>query len=265
MSKRTLIGGQDEPSGSASKKRRISETGNSSDSSGSANTQHGNANQLKPHTNDEMPPESEKGSNAAHGHRFQSKLLMLFCIRAINARYDFYLGTELLDQGNKFDDLIFKYKKDKNADTTGDNWSYKYLQAKSKLKEKDEKIEVNDLFDIPVEGGGKKSNGEFSLPKYFRSYLEITRRGDNIDSCIICTNIEFANKENLQENGIKVKEVQLDDPILKFEELPNNKIPTRYKIEIKKKNLLDILRLETTSKLLAKLLLNSINKKIKLN
>ena len=96
--------------------------------------------------NDEIPPESEKGSDAGDGNRFQLKLLMLFCIRAINEGYDFYLGTELLDQGNKFDDLIFKYTKDKKVDKTGDNWSYKYLQAKSRLKEKVDKITVTDLF-----------------------------------------------------------------------------------------------------------------------
>jgi hypothetical protein len=78
---------------------------------------------------DEMPPESEKGSDAGHGNRFQSKLLMLFCIRAINAGYKFYLGTELLDQGNKFDDLIFIFKKDENAGNEGENWPYQYLQG----------------------------------------------------------------------------------------------------------------------------------------
>jgi hypothetical protein len=58
---------------------------------------------------DEMLPLSEKGSDAGQGNRFQSKLLTLFCIRAINVGYKFYLGTELLDHGNKFDDLIFKF------------------------------------------------------------------------------------------------------------------------------------------------------------
>jgi hypothetical protein len=87
-----------------------------------------------------MPPESEKGSDAGHGNRFQSKLLMLFCIRAINAGYKFYLGTELLDQGNKFDDLIFKFTKDEYSENKGENWPYQYLQAKSRLNEKENKI-----------------------------------------------------------------------------------------------------------------------------
>jgi hypothetical protein len=64
---------------------------------------------------DKMPPECEKGLDAGHGNRFQSKLLMLFCIRAIT-------GTELLGQGNKFNDLIFNFKKDENAGNEGENW-----------------------------------------------------------------------------------------------------------------------------------------------
>ena len=89
---------------------------------------------------DEMPPESEKGSDAGHGNRFQSKLLMLFCIRAINAGYRFYLGTELLDQGNKFDDLIFKYATGEETESKRESWPYQYLQAKSRLNEKENKI-----------------------------------------------------------------------------------------------------------------------------
>ncbi|EFX87117.1 hypothetical protein DAPPUDRAFT_97395 [Daphnia pulex] len=193
---------------------------------------------------DEMPPVSEKGSDAGHGNRFQSKLLMLFCIRAINAEYKFYLGTELLDQGNKFDDLIFKFTKD-------GEWRYQYLQAKSRLNEKENKITAKDLFAVKKQKKGV--NIDFSLPKYFRSYREIIRRGDEIDSCIICTNIDFGNKESLKEKGIEVKEVQLTDKILQFAKLSDEKNPTRYKLNISKEKF-EILKEETTSKILAKML-----------
>ncbi|XP_046644473.1 uncharacterized protein LOC124329458 [Daphnia pulicaria] len=204
---------------------------------------------------DEMPPVSEKGSDAGHGNRFQSKLLMLFCIRAINAGYRFYLGTELLDQGNKFDDLIFKFKRDENAGSKGESWPYQYLQAKSRMHETRDKITAKDLFAVPTKEQKKneKINIDFSLPKYFRSYREITRRGDEIDSCIICTNIDFANKEILKGNGIEVNEV-LTDSILKFEKLSDGKNPTRYKIEIKNEGQKNILKEETTSKILAEIL-----------
>jgi hypothetical protein len=213
----------------------------------------------------EKPPESEKGPDAGHGNRFQSKLLVLFCIRAINAEYKFYLGTELAEQGKKFDDLIFKYTKDKNAENTGNNWPYQYLQAKHRLYEKrhDLKITADDLFHVQVKG--KAVNTDFNLPKYFRSYCEITRRGDKIDSCIICTNIDFANKRSLWKDGIEVKEVQLSDPILKFEKLSDDKIPRRYKIEIHDEYLFYMFKEETTSKLLANKLWDSRNRKINLN
>ena len=60
------------------------------------------------------PADSKKGKDAGHGNRFQSNLLVLYSLRAINKRYDFYLGTELPYQGAKFDDLIFKYRKQGN-------------------------------------------------------------------------------------------------------------------------------------------------------
>jgi hypothetical protein len=195
---------------------------------------------------DEIPPECEKGSDAGHGNRFQSKLLMLFCIRAINEGYKFYLGTELFDQGNKFDDLIFKFKKDENAGSKGESWPYQYLQAKSRMHEKRDKITAKDLFNT-------KTKIDFSLPKYFRSYREITSRGDKIDSCIICTNIDFTDKKSLQENGIEIKAVQPNDAILKFTKLSDGKIPTRYKLDISKEKS-DILKEETTSKIVAKML-----------
>ncbi len=110
---------------------------------------------------DEMPPVSEKRSDAGHGNRFQSKNFMLFCIRAINAGYKFYLATELLEQGKKFDDFIFKYAKGEETENNGENWSYQYLQAKSRLNENRDKITSKDLFN---------TENDFSLPKYFRSY-----------------------------------------------------------------------------------------------
>jgi hypothetical protein len=207
---------------------------------------------------DEMPPVSEKGSDAGQGNRFQSKLLTLFCIRAINAGYKFYLGTELFDQGNKFDDLIFKYTKDEDAENKGENWPYQYLQAKSRLNEKENKITAKDLFAVPTKEKKKreKINIDFSLPKYFRSYREIIRRGDKIDTCIICTNIDFEKKESLKRNGIEVKEVQLTDKILQFAKLSDDKNPTRCKLDISKEKS-DILKEETTSKILAEILLDS--------
>ncbi len=116
---------------------------------------------------------------------------------------------------------------------------------------------------VPVKG--KAVNTDFNLPKYFHSYCKMTRRGDKIESCIICTNIDFANKRSLWKDGIEVKEVQLSDPILKFEKLSDDKTPRRYKIEIHDEYLFYVFKEEATSKLLANKLWDSRNRKINLN
>ena len=135
----------------------------------------------------DKPLDSRKGNDADHGNRFQSKLLVRFFLRAINKGYAFYLGTELPDQGAKFDDLIFKYRKQgNNEESDSSTWSYQYLQAKHKMDDtKSPKINKNQLLE---------DEGDFSVPKYFRSFLELSRRGDNIENCIICTNADVNKK-----------------------------------------------------------------------
>ena len=140
----------------------------------------------------DKPADSKKGDDAGHGNRFQSKLLVLYSLRAINKGYDFYLGTELPDQGAKFDDLVFKYRKQGNEEIDSSSWSYQYLQAKHRLKETSEtNITQGDLLRTKQK---KNKNLDFSAPKYFRSFLELSRRGDTIENCIICTNVDIDQK-----------------------------------------------------------------------
>ena len=171
------------------------------------------------------PIDSKKGNDADHGNRFQSKLLVLFFLRAINKGYDFYLGTELPDQGVKFDDLIFKYRRQGNEGNDASTWSYQYLQAKHRVCENDStNIKENQLLE---------DAGDFSVPKYFRSYLELSRRGDRIEHCIICTNADISKK--LVENNLQ----RIATPeMLAFEGFVKNttestagKIPTCYKLK----------------------------------
>ena len=191
------IGGHDGPSGSASKKRHISETTISPGPVGLKNNLHGNA--------------------------FQLKLLMLFLIRGIRVSYQFQLGTEIPGMGGKFDDLIFKYEK---ADgTNAKTERYRFLQAKHKQNEETEKITAADLL--------KDNDGEFSLPKYFRSYIRDIIQGpkrcleENVHDCIICTNIGFDNEDNLRKEGIELIRLDDDDKILSFD----NEVSARYKLE----------------------------------
>ena len=136
-----------------------------------------------------------------HGNRFQSKLLFLFFIRAINNKnYKFHLGTELEKFGGKFDDLIFL----KNYSQLNSR-SFLYLQAKHRLYENPHKkaknIKTVDLLN--------DNKGDLSLIKYFHSYCDILmnakggpQANDKVD-CVICTNIGF-DIEDLVLNGIEL-------------------------------------------------------------
>ena len=127
--------------------------------------------------------------STTHGDVFQLKLLILFLIRTIAAGYQFQLGTEIPGMGGKFDDLIFKYQ---NKDATAtEKDRYRYLQAKHK-QEETTKITASQLFN--------NSDGDFSLCKYFLSYrhdvVNNTQgiiRPEDVDDCVICTNIGFEN------------------------------------------------------------------------
>jgi hypothetical protein len=162
--------------------------------------------------------------NTLHGTVFQLKLLMLFLIRGIGAGFQFRLGTEMPGIGGKFDDLIFKFNK---SDQTSE--SYRFLQAKHKQNEDKEKITATDLLN--------DNNGEFSLPKYFRSYYrEVIKQAEGIlpetiQDCIICTNIGFDNEENLKKSGIELIRLDDHDNILSFDKTLDNKTPARYRLE----------------------------------
>ena len=200
--KKTPTDGHDGPSGSASKKRHISETTISPGPFGLKNIQHGNM--------------------------FQLKLLMLFLIRGIGAGYQFQLGTEMPGVGGKFDDLIFKFKK--TSSTEEQIESYRFLQAKHKQNEKSEKITAAELLN--------DNNGEFSLPKYFRSYFRDIIKGskgclvENVHDCIICTNIGFNPDVNeYTKSGIELIRLDDHDSILTFDKISNKKISARYMLK----------------------------------
>jgi hypothetical protein len=201
--------------------------------------------------------------NTLHGNVFQLKLLILFLIRGINAGYQFRLGTEIPGMGGKFDDLIFKFKKTSSNEEQIE--SYRFLQAKHKQNEETEKITAADLLN--------DNNGEFSLPKYFRSYFRDIIQGskgclaENVHDCIICTNIGFnpADKE-YTKSGIEL--IRLDDPdkILTFDKISDKKISARYKLK-KTDKLRRMMAGWSEVHLLAKTLLEYVdeNKKLTIN
>ncbi|XP_057373174.1 uncharacterized protein LOC130694047 [Daphnia carinata] len=163
----------------------------------------------------------KKVSDATHGLKFESKLLTLFCIRALGAGKKFELAKERGDVSGKFDDVIFRYQVTDNTPEVKP-WRYRYLQAKHKENE-NEKINADHLLL-------DNDKGDFSLPKYFRSFCMIRRRGVDIHDCIICTNIGF-NSKDFQAKGIELVSINHQpEDILEF----GSKEKTRYKLNFTK-------------------------------
>ncbi|KAI9557814.1 hypothetical protein GHT06_014563 [Daphnia sinensis] len=156
---------------------------------------------------DSVRNKTKKVPDATHGLKFESKLLTSFCVRALGAGYKFEVTKEREDLGGKFDDVIFRYLV-VDDELEGKHWRYRYLQAKHKQHESD-KIDAIHLLD-------DNDKGDFSLPKYFRSFCKMRRRGEDIHDCILCTNIGF-DWNNVQENGIELVPIDAQpEDILQF-------------------------------------------------
>jgi hypothetical protein len=168
----------------------------------------------------------KKLPDGSHGHRFESKLLSLFCVRGLGAGYKFELSKEKEEEGGKLEDLIFRYEV---SDTTpaGKHWRYRYLQAKHKENE-GEKITADHLGLLNY-----NRKGDFSLQKYFHSFYKIRARGDDIHDCIICTNIGF-DMNSLEKGGIEL--VSINDQQEDILEFGAQEKTARYKLKINKED-----------------------------
>jgi hypothetical protein len=158
---------------------------------------------------------------------FQSKLLMLFLTRGIREDLQFQLGSDISQLEGKFGDVIFKFQVNCSSDTKEINQHWRYLYVEAKNKKETLKITTNQLLNNKL--------GDFCLAKYFRSYHEIRRRGDEIVNCIICTNIGF-DVNNIKKNGFRLEIVNsLPSNILIFDRISlivGGKRPTCYKLVI---------------------------------
>ncbi|WP_265043756.1 hypothetical protein [Wolbachia endosymbiont (group A) of Scambus nigricans] len=114
-----------------------------------------------------------------HGDIYQLKWVMLLLKRAVDVGYSFRLATEM-ESATGFDDIVFQDRKNEKI-------VYRFIQNKHKQNEC-EKIGVGKLLS-------KNKSGEFSVPKYFVSYLKIKINPDFADGDLkyftICTNIGF--------------------------------------------------------------------------
>lgn len=143
-----------------------------------------------------------------HGIIFQLKLLMLCLWRAIQEEYKkFRLATEL-PAAVKSNDIVFQYQNDDS-----EKWKFLLIQVKHKEgSTESKKIKESDLLNT--------DDKDFSLNKYFHSYLRIIRStvensiysvfsNSEIEDVILITNIDFEDKlknqftkENIHEDKL---------------------------------------------------------------
>jgi len=136
--------------------------------------------------------ERDKGTAQIHGHLFEYKFCALSYLRARNKGKNFKLASNVEGHG-KFDDVFVEYL---------DNNSRKkdiFVQLKSRERST---IAMKDLLEI---------KGDFSLRKYYESYIEIGKKFNcsggvklegSIDESlfIIYTNADVGR--NLQSNKV---------------------------------------------------------------
>lgn len=139
-----------------------------------------------------------------HGIVFQTKLTMSFIRIANEKKYDFYIGSEVTEAGD-FDDIVMQYK------SNDDNWQFRFFQAKHRMNPTKRRITVDELIKQTEKSKTKKSktNDDFSLLKYFRSFCKIIANplfeGSNdlshIKDVVLITNTDF----DFEEKSIKHK------------------------------------------------------------
>lgn len=159
--------------------------------------------------------------NTLHGNIYQLKLLIWFFHCAFTRHCSFRLATEM-DQAKKFDDCVLIFQKPGFLQS-----HYLFLQAKH--KQDDHKILTDkDLLDT--------SDQDFSLLKYFASYLEIKKDPDFQHGAsyqfYLCTNIGFDfDPQNETTRLFKLSSAL--EAITNIDEMFDTKEPTAKKYRIK--------------------------------
>lgn len=116
-----------------------------------------------------------KGNTGLDGTKFQLNLITVFLLNALRYRRDWKISTEN-EEAKKYDDLVLELPEKSIL-----------LQAKFR---KNKKVNRDQLFST------NPKNADFSLPKYFFSYLEIKTEFTQ-KTVAICTNT------NIDEKGLE--------------------------------------------------------------
>ncbi|KAJ8948533.1 hypothetical protein NQ318_000073 [Aromia moschata] len=126
----------------------------------------------------------KKGGKAGvEGIAYQINLLIILLLKGLKLEEEWYLSTENKEAG-KFDDLVFESAE-----------GGVFVQAKHK-ENTEKKITLDGLLSTNTK------NDDFSLPKYFFSYLEISEKFKT-KSLIIATNIDLKIDANIEKYTIK--------------------------------------------------------------
>lgn len=177
-----------------------------------------------------------------HGDIYQLKILMLFLYRGYQKRYSFRLATEM-KAAEKFDDLVFEYKKPGDTKST-------FLCIQAKHRQDNENRQDNEKL-ITYTNLVKSQSGPYGLGKYFISYQriiksEIFKNGELGKVCLF-TNIAFDLDSVLDpKTGFKLsdalEEITKTDDMLDATLLPGKKYQFKNTDFVGKKHLYELLR-----------------------
>lgn len=162
-----------------------------------------------------------KGTSSIRGQLYETKLLALVLFRALHraAITAFSLATNVDDVG-AFDDVVLRY-------TEGGTDKALYLQAKHK---DGKQTNLKDMLDA--------EKGDFSIVKYFRSYLDLKIAEQNgvaiPEELIIFTNIGV-NCALPKGSNVTVQNEQVDQNHLFFTAIQGEKIQLKGLSETLKK------------------------------
>ncbi|XP_062700555.1 uncharacterized protein LOC115256689 isoform X2 [Aedes albopictus] len=153
-------------------------------------------------TRDFIDPETESFvtyessiKSGTHGEVYQKQLALVLLLRLTRERKNFHLAYELTS-AEKFDDVVL-------YDETAKQWIF--LQSKH-ADGKDSKIDLNGL--LPKT---HREKGDFSLYKYFTSYMIIRNRFKGKINIVLFTNKKLDEKLKTAEDCLAVQDRKLDE------------------------------------------------------
>ncbi|KXJ84160.1 hypothetical protein RP20_CCG018064 [Aedes albopictus] len=155
--------------------------------------------------------------SGTHGEVYQKQLSLVLLLRLTREGKNFHLAYELTP-AEKFDDVVL-------YDRTAKQWTF--LQSKH-ADGKDSKIDLNGL--LPKTN---REKGDFSLYKYFYSYMRIRNRFIGKTNFLLFTNKKLDEKLKSAEDSMAIEDQDVDEYLRFTSEGATHKllIPTESTIQ----------------------------------